>query len=133
MSDLLDMAARSLVMGGRLVYVIPSFADFDPDADLPLHSCLELVHCCYQPLSVELGRRIVAMKKIAEYDPSIRDQYHATVWVNGKESADKCSNLREKILENAKKKPGYEEKAVIRKHKRKVHKEAKKLAKKAKL
>jgi tRNA (guanine10-N2)-methyltransferase len=133
MSDLLDMASRSLVMGGRLVYVIPSFAEFFPSTDLPRHACLELIHCCYEPLSIELGRRIVTMKKIAEYDPSIRDQYYATIWVNGKESADKCANLREKISENARKKPGYEEKAAIRKQKRKVHKEAKKLAKRAKL
>lgn len=133
MSDLLDMAARSLVMGGRLVYVIPSFADFSPDTDLPRHHCLELVHCCYQPLSIELGRRIVAMKKISDYDPSLRDHYYEKIWVNGTESAEKCANLRDKILENAKKKPGYEEKAAIRKQKRKVHKQAKKLAKRTKL
>ena len=133
MSDLLDMAARSLVMGGRLVYVIPSFADFDPRTDLPRHECLELAHSCYQPLSLELGRRIVAMKKVVEYDVSLRDQYYERIWVNGKESAEKCANLRDKILENAKKKPNYEEKAAIRKQKRKEHKLAKKSAKKAKL
>jgi tRNA (guanine10-N2)-methyltransferase len=129
MSDLLDVAARTLVMGGRLVYVIPSFSDFNPDTDLPRHDCLELVHSCYQPLSLELGRSIVAMKKSAEYDHSLRDKYMETVWVNGKESAEKCANLREKILEAAKKKPGYEEKAAIRKQKRKITKEAKKRAK----
>ncbi len=133
MSDLLDMAARSLVIGGRLVYVIPSFADFDPSTDLPRHECLDLVHCCYQPLSPELGRRIVAMKKVSEYDSFLRDHYYEGIWVNGKESAEKCANLREKIWENAKKKPGYEEKAAIRKQKRKVHKAAKKSAKRAKM
>jgi tRNA (guanine10-N2)-methyltransferase len=126
MSDLLDMAARTVVMNGRLVYVIPSFQDFDPKTDLPRHDCLELVHCCYQPLGLELGRRIVTMKKIKDYDPSLRDTYLSTVWVNGRESAEKCANIREKIIEAAKKKPGYEEKAAIRKHKRKTHNEAKK-------
>jgi tRNA (guanine10-N2)-methyltransferase len=131
MSDLLDMASRSLVLGGRLVYVIPSFADFDPRTDLPQHECLQLVHSCYQPLSLELGRRIVVMKKMKEYDPSRRDHYFETIWVNGSESAEKCANLRDKIWENAKNKPGYEEKAAIRKRKRKEHLIAKKLAKRA--
>lgn len=133
MSDLLDMAARSLVMGGRLVYVIPSFADFDPSTDLPQHQCLDLVHSCYQPLSPDLGRRIVAMKKVSEYNQSLREHYYKGIWVNGKESAEKCANLREKIWENAKKKPDYEARAAIRKQKRKEHKVAKKSAKRAKM
>lgn len=129
MADLLDMASRTLVPGGRLVYVIPSFSDFNVETDLPQHECLRLVHVCYQPFTMDLGRRIVAMKKVAEYDESRRDKYMARVWKNGPESADKCANIREKILEAAKKKPGYEEKAAIRKEKRKKHREAKKLAK----
>jgi tRNA (guanine10-N2)-methyltransferase len=133
MSDLLDMSSRTLVVGGRLVYVIPSFADFNPTTDLPQHECLQLLHSCYQPLSLELGRRIVVMKKIKEYDPSRRDEYYASIWLNGKESAEKCANLRDKIWESAKTKPGYEEKAAIRKQKRKEHLTAKKLAKRARL
>lgn len=129
MSDLLNVAASSLAIGGRLVYVIPSFEHFNPDTDLPRHDCLELVHSCYQPLSLELGRRIVAMKKICDYDPSKREEYQKSIWVNGTESAEKCANLREKILENAKKKPGYEEKLAVRKQKRKEHKQLKKAAK----
>ena len=131
MADLLDVAARSLRMGGRLVYVIPSYQEFDPQTDLPRHSCLELVHSCYQPLGPELGRRFVAMKKVADYDESLRDQYMESVWVNGKESAEKCANIREKIMENARKKPGYEEKLAVRREKRKQTKEAKKQAKRA--
>lgn len=129
MSDLLDVAARTLVMNGRLVYVIPSFVDFDPKTDLPRHDCLELVHSCYQPLQAELGRRIVAMKKVRDYDDSLRESYLSNIWVNGKESAEKCANLRDKIIEAAKKKPGYEEKAAFRKEKRKANREAKKRAK----
>lgn len=130
MSDLLDVAARTLVMNGRLVYVIPSFNDFNPDTDLPRHRCLRIVHSCYQPLSAELGRRIVAMRKVEAYDESLRADYLSAIWVNGKESADKCANLRDKIIEAARKKPGYEEKAAIRREKRKAHKKAKKEAKK---
>jgi len=129
MADLLDVAARTLVMGGRLVFVIPSFSDFDPNADLPRHECLSIAHICYQPLGVELGRRVVAMEKVQEYDESKRLDYVAATWKNGKESAEKCARIRDKILEAAKKKPGYEEKAAYRKLKRKQHKEAKKRAK----
>jgi tRNA (guanine10-N2)-methyltransferase len=130
MSDLLDVAARTLVMNGRLVYVIPSFKEFNPDTDLPRHDCLRLVHACYQPLSADLGRRIVAMEKVQDYDESLREKYVSSIWINGKESAEKCANLRDKILEAAKKKPGYEAKAAVRREKRKAHKKEKKEARK---
>jgi len=129
MGDLLDVAARTLVMGARLVYIIPSMTDFDEETDLPRHECLKLIYVCYQPLQVELGRRTVTMEKVKEYDPSQRETYLSSVWVNGPESAEKCANIREKLLEVAKLKPGYEEKAAYRKKKRTETKEAKKRAK----
>lgn len=129
MADLLDVAARTLVIGGRLVYIIPSMTDFDAAEDLPRHDCLRLVHICYQPLQLELGRRMVTMEKIAEYDQSRRKAYLLNSWKNGAESAEKCANIRDKLFEAAKKKPGYEEKAAFRRQKRKATKQAKKLAK----
>jgi tRNA (guanine10-N2)-methyltransferase len=130
MSDLLDVAASTLKVGGRLVYIIPSFRDFDEERDLPRHDCLELIHSCFQPFSNDLGRRIVAMKKIIDYDVSKRTEYLQSIWIDGAESAEKCANLRDKIMEAAREKPGYEEKAAIRKVKRKANKEAKKQEKK---
>ena len=130
MADLLDVAARTLNMDGRLVYIIPSFRDFDPNTDLPRHDCLELMYSCYQPFSPELGRRIVVMKKTCTYDLSQRQHYIKNVWLNGIQSAEKCINIRDKLIEAAKQKPGYEEKAAIRKQKRRANKEAKKLEKK---
>lgn len=129
MADLLDVAARNLVLGGRLVYIIPSYAQFDDESDLPRHECLRLVHICYQPLGTELGRRMVTMEKSSEYDESKRPLYLSSTWKNGAESAEKCANIRDKILENAKLKPGYEERLEIRKQKRKENKEAKRSAK----
>ena len=129
MADLLDMAAQTLVMNGRLVYVIPSFSEFDIDCDLPRHECLDFLHCCYQPFSVDLGRRMITMKKVHEYNELRQEEYRKYIWKNGSESADKCANIREKIMEAARNKPGYEGKAAIRKEKRKVHREAKKKAK----
>jgi tRNA (guanine10-N2)-methyltransferase len=123
MADLLNVAAEMLEMHGRLVYIIPSMNDFDFDVDLPRHPCLQVVHCCFQPLQMHLGRRVVAMEKIAEYDDSQRDTYKATAWVNGPESAEKVANIRERILEEARKKPGYLEKCSYRAKKRKLRKE----------
>jgi tRNA (guanine10-N2)-methyltransferase len=133
MSDLLDVAARTLVMGGRLVYIIPSFSDFNEETDLPCHDCLQTIHVCYQPLSAELGRRMIVMKKVKPYDPSQRESYLASVWKNGTESAERCANIRDKIIEAAKKKPFYEQRLAVRQQKRKETKEAKKIAKKLKL
>jgi Predicted DNA modification methylase len=126
MGDLLDVSARTLVMGGRLVYIIPSMRDFDVEKDLPNHECLEIAHVCYQPLQTELGRRVVVMKKVKEYDPSLRESYLSSVWINGPESAEKCANIRERLLEAAKLKPGYEEKAAYRKKRRQITREEKK-------
>ncbi len=123
MADLLNVAARNLVMGGRLVYIIPSMTDFDVKTDLPRHNCLKLVNVCYQPLQVELGRRVVTMEKVLEYDGK------GAVWVNGQASAEKCARIRERLMEAAKSKPGYAEKARYRKQKRVETREAKKKAK----
>jgi tRNA (guanine10-N2)-methyltransferase len=132
MSDLVDIAAQTLVLGGRLVYIIPSFEDFDPTTDLPQHDCLQLLHSCYQSFGNGLGRRIVVMKKICHYDLLKQTQYKQRIWKYGPESANKCANLRDKLLEKAKSKPGYEEKAAVRKQKRKANKLAKKGKKRSK-
>ena len=44
MADLLDVAARTLVTDGRLVYVILSLRDFDASINLPHHYWLRIVH-----------------------------------------------------------------------------------------
>lgn len=129
MSDLLDMAARTLVMGGRLVYIIPSFQDFEPKEDLPRHPCLKLLYQSFQHLGSELGRRMITMEKVEEYDPAKRDSYVQDVWVNGAASAEKCANIREKIAQNAKLRPDYETKLEHRKQKRRKTKEDRKAAK----
>jgi tRNA (guanine10-N2)-methyltransferase len=53
----------------------------------------------------------------------------ANAWLNGAASADKVANIRDRLIEAAKLKPGYEEKAAIRKQKRNELKEMKKKAK----
>ena len=142
MSDLLDVAARTLKVHGRLVYIIPSYqqcADNDnnnsignnnDNDSLPRHECLELKFTCYQPFTNELGRRIVTMEKIGNYDETKREHYMASVWKHGHEAENnKCANIRQKLIDAAKKKPGYEQRNTYRKEKRKANKEAKKMKK----
>lgn len=128
MADLLNVAAMTLKMGGRICYVIPSMLDFNEEEDLPRHDCLRLVSVCFQPLG-DYGRRTVTMEKVKEYDIKKKSEYLKNAWVNGVESAEKVANIREKLMEAAKKKPGYEVKAAIRKQKRKATRDAKKKAK----
>jgi tRNA (guanine10-N2)-methyltransferase len=124
MTDLLDTAARILTIGGHLVYILPSFAkDFNAEMDLPVHPCLETTHVCFQPLSAEHGRRIVALRKMK--DPCAGQ---LATWKDPN-AAEKCANIREKIFEAAKLKPDYEQKAALRKEKRKHHQQIKRAAK----
>jgi len=126
MTDLLDLAANKLVMHGKLVYIIPSMTDFDLQSDLPQHPCLTLLYCCYQPLQTNLGRSVVCMEKVLEYDESKREFYRANIWKNGVKSAEKIINLRERLTEEARKRPGWEEKAEHRRKKRKEMREERK-------
>ena len=132
MADLLDVAARTLVLGGRLVYIIPSMTDFNVDSDLPQHECLKLVYICYQPLQIELGRRMVTMEKVKDYNEMDRRKYLENAWADGPEAAEKCARIRERLLEAAKLKPDYEQKAAMRKKRRQETRLAKKKAKKEK-
>ena len=68
MSDLFDGAASTLRLGGRLVYIVPSVRDFNEETNLPRHACLAGVHICFQPLKVDLGRRVTVMDKEGEYN-----------------------------------------------------------------
>ena len=99
MSDLMDVAAMNLKVGGRLVYLIPTTTEFDEEMDLPTHKCLALKYCCFQGLQIELGRRMVCMEKICSYESSKADEYRAAVWPRGLESARKVSNMREQLIE----------------------------------
>lgn len=68
MTDLLRVAARSLLMHGRLVYLLPwcPLPELEPDQFIPTHPCLEFVTICDQPLTTKLVRKVIVMKKIKE-------------------------------------------------------------------
>lgn len=63
MSDLLTMAATSLKLSGRLVYILPSTYDFTIQ-DLPVHPHLQLVFNCEQPLTSTYARRVIVMERV---------------------------------------------------------------------
>jgi tRNA (guanine10-N2)-methyltransferase len=78
MLDLLNMAASMLVVGGRLVYLLPCLVSFNSDDELPIHPCLKLIANSEQPLSQYWSRRLITMEKCMPYDPK---QAHAYLQV----------------------------------------------------
>ncbi|EGG17073.1 tRNA guanosine-2'-O-methyltransferase 11 [Cavenderia fasciculata] len=77
MADLLELAAKNLVMNGRLVYWLPTTPEFK-ESDLPKHPCLALVSNCLQVLSLKWGRRLITMKKVLDFDPIAHNKDNLT-------------------------------------------------------
>lgn len=72
--DLLDMAARMLVMGGRLVYFYPVLREEDsPDPTFPEHPCFKLIAVSEQILSFRYSRVLLTMVKAAPYTEEIAE------------------------------------------------------------
>ncbi|CAA2959026.1 tRNA (guanine(10)-N2)-methyltransferase homolog [Olea europaea var. sylvestris] len=72
--DLLDLAARMLVTGGRLVYFYPVLRDNESvDPNFPEHPCFKLVASCEQILSYRYSRVLLTMIKIAPYTEDIAE------------------------------------------------------------
>jgi tRNA (guanine10-N2)-methyltransferase len=67
LGDLLDFSARSLVMGGRLVFWLPTTSDY-VDADLPLHPCFNIVANSEQKLTMYFSRRLITMEKVKVFE-----------------------------------------------------------------
>ncbi|KAJ1721910.1 hypothetical protein LPJ53_003630 [Coemansia erecta] len=65
--DLLEFAARMLVVGGRLVYWLPTVAGEYVPEDVPMHRALRLVANSEQPFG-GWSRRLITMEKIAPHD-----------------------------------------------------------------
>lgn len=72
--DLLDLAAKMLVMGGRLVYFYPVLREDDAiDTHFPEHPCFKLVAKCEQILSLRYSRVLLTMVKIGPYTEDIAE------------------------------------------------------------
>lgn len=74
MHDLLDLAARMLVMGGRLVFFYPVLReDGSTDAHFPEHPCFTLVASCEQILSLRYSRYLLTMVKTGTYSVEVAE------------------------------------------------------------
>lgn len=72
--DLLDLAAKMLVVGGRLVYFYPVLRENDTvDPNYPVHPCFKLVAACEQILSLRYSRVLLTMVKIGPYSEEIAE------------------------------------------------------------
>ena len=91
--ELLDFAAETLLMGGRLVYWLPVIQDEYNHDQVPRHPCLEIIANCEQPLSGKLARRLITMAKVAPWDPTAK----AT---SAKPLESHAGSFREKIFES---------------------------------
>ncbi|KAK3154361.1 hypothetical protein QOZ80_2BG0189520 [Eleusine coracana subsp. coracana] len=72
--DLLHLAARMLVMGGRLVFFYPVLRgeDGSSNTQFPEHPCFKLICSCEQILSFRYSRVLLTMVKIAPYTEEIK-------------------------------------------------------------
>lgn len=74
MHDLLDLAAKMLVMGGRLVFFYPVVREEGcADAQFPEHPCFTLVASCEQILSLRYSRHLLTMVKTRSYTEDIAE------------------------------------------------------------
>ncbi|KDP27355.1 hypothetical protein JCGZ_20179 [Jatropha curcas] len=74
MHDLLDLAARMLVMGGRLVCFYPVLREEDTvQIQFPEHQCFKLVASSEQILSSRYSRVLLTMVKIGPYTDEIAE------------------------------------------------------------
>ncbi|KAM3344230.1 tRNA (guanine(10)-N2)-methyltransferase [Capsicum galapagoense] len=70
--DLLDLAAKMLVLGGRLVYFYPVVREDESiDTTFPEHPCFKLVATSEQMLSYRYSRVLLTMVKIGPYTEEI--------------------------------------------------------------
>uniref|UniRef100_A0A2P2KHB1 tRNA (guanine(10)-N(2))-methyltransferase n=3 Tax=Rhizophora mucronata TaxID=61149 RepID=A0A2P2KHB1_RHIMU len=72
--DLLDLAAKMLVMGGRIVYFFPVLRDDDTlETQFPEHPCFKLVAASEQILSTRYSRVLLTMVKVGPYTDNIAE------------------------------------------------------------
>ena len=91
--DLLDMAARTLKLNGRLVYLLPTTTDFSND-ELPRHPCLRLVCVSEQIVRTHFSRRLITMEKCVPWsvDRNIVRRNRAT------QPPPKYANIKDALL-----------------------------------
>jgi hypothetical protein len=74
LADLLHLAARTLAVGGRLVFLLPTDEGFCA-AHLPPHPCLEVVALAGQRMKRYYARSCITMQKTEGYTEAARVGY----------------------------------------------------------
>ncbi|ELU00834.1 hypothetical protein CAPTEDRAFT_194667 [Capitella teleta] len=69
--DLLDFAARTLTLGGRLVFWMPIVRDIYVPENIPHHPCLKLVSNSEQIFFIRVSRRLITMEKVTEFNKDL--------------------------------------------------------------
>lgn len=74
MHDLLDLAARMLVMGGKLVFFYPVLReDSSSNTHFPEHPCFKLIATSEQILSLRYSRVLLTMVKTGQYSEEVAE------------------------------------------------------------
>ena len=76
--DLLDLSARLLRLGGRMVYFLPAAPEAYSEAEVPAHPALAAVANCEQVLNARYSRRLITMRKARSHARAKPDQTDAT-------------------------------------------------------
>ncbi|CAG8475489.1 5768_t:CDS:2 [Acaulospora colombiana] len=116
--DLLEFSAQYLVIGGRLVYWMPTVVDNYSSADIPEHPCMKLISNSEQNFG-KWSRRLVTMEKFKENlkgeraNVNIRSLDHLSLALQNREETEGQNDhqkrpghylFREKSEEKAKRK-----------------------------
>ncbi|CAJ0602217.1 unnamed protein product [Cylicocyclus nassatus] len=82
-TDLCDLAAAVLTIGGKLSFWFPVILESYSEACLPYHPALELISNCEQRLSLKASRRLLTYRKFREPTTNDRAYYPANHYENG--------------------------------------------------
>ncbi|KAK5969491.1 tRNA guanosine-2'-O-methyltransferase TRM11 [Trichostrongylus colubriformis] len=82
-TDLCDLAAKTLLIGGKLSFWFPVILESYSDECLPVHPALHLVANCEQRLSQKTSRRLLVYQKHREPESEERSWYPANHYENG--------------------------------------------------
>jgi len=99
MYDLMKVAAATLKVGARLCYLLPCTYDLE-EKDLPTHPCLLLRHNSLEKMTMKMGRRLITMEKVRQYDYSKEEEYESQIFCGLEKEQLRdlpFANLREKV------------------------------------
>ncbi|VDL70835.1 unnamed protein product [Nippostrongylus brasiliensis] len=82
-TDLCELAAKTLVLGGKVSFWFPVILESYTDSSVPVHPALELVANCEQRLTRKTSRRLLVYKKIREPSSEERALYTANHYEHG--------------------------------------------------